>query len=156
VADLSRLVVYIRVSAPEAAVLQVGQPARLVGGGIEHAGRVQRVSLQADPATRLVEVEVAFPPAPGLIAGTLASIQIRVATRDDAVQVPRAAVRAGRAWVVDGDGRAEPRTVRVGLEAVDVAEVLSGIEPGERVVVQGGALLSEGAMVRVVNEADDV
>jgi membrane fusion protein, multidrug efflux system len=156
VADLSRLVVYIRVGASEAAGLQAGQPARLVGGGSEPAGQVQRVSLQADPATRLVEVEVAFPPAPGLIAGTLASIQVRVASRDDAVQVPRAAVRAGRAWVVDGDGRAVPRTVRVGLEAADVVEVLSGIEPGERVVVEGGALLSEGALVRVVNEADDV
>jgi hypothetical protein len=30
---------------------------------------------------------------------------------------------------------------------------VSGLQPGERVVVEGGALLSEGALVRIVNGA---
>jgi hypothetical protein len=32
-------------------------------------------------------------------------------------------------------------------------EILAGVEPGERVVVEGGGLLSEGALVRIVNDS---
>jgi RND family efflux transporter MFP subunit len=104
VADLSRLVVYLRVGAADAAEMTEGQPAQFGNTAVE--GRVQRIALQADPATRLVEVEVAFPPTAGLIPGTLATVRIGVASREQAVQVPRAAVRDGAVWVVDAEGRA--------------------------------------------------
>jgi membrane fusion protein, multidrug efflux system len=148
VADLSQLVVYVRVGAAEVAELRQGQTARVAGTGV--GGRVRRIALQADPATRQVEVEVAFPPAAGLIPGTLATVQVEVAERDDAVQVPRAAVREGAVWVVGEDGGATRRRVQVGLQSLDRVEIVSGVERGERVVVDGGALLSEGARVRVV------
>jgi membrane fusion protein, multidrug efflux system len=151
VADLSRLVVYLRVTATQAAELREGQPARSSGSA---EGQVQRVALQADPATRLVEVEVSFPPAAGLIPGTLATVQIGVAEREQAVQVPRAAVRDGRfVWIVDANDRAQRREVTVGLEGREMIEVSSGLQPGDRVVVEGGALLTEGALVRVVTTA---
>jgi membrane fusion protein, multidrug efflux system len=150
VADLSQLVVYLQVSAAEAAEIREGQPARFAAGGGQ--GRVRRVALQADPATRLVEVEVAFPPTAGLIPGTLATVQVQVASRADAVQVPRAAVRDAQVWVVGPDGRVTRRPVQVGLQSADRVEILAGIQPGERVVVEGGALLSEGAQVRVTTQ----
>jgi membrane fusion protein, multidrug efflux system len=149
VADLSQLVVYLQVSAAEAAEIREGQPARFAAAGAQ--GRVRRVALQADPATRLVEVEVAFPPAAGLIPGTLATVQVQTASRADAVQVPRAAVRDGAVWVVGDDGRAERRPVQVGLQGADRVEVMRGLRTGERVVVEGGSLLSEGTLVRIVN-----
>lgn len=158
VADLSRLVVYLRVGAAEAAELREGQSAEF--GNVGVTGRVRRVALQADPATRLVEVEIEFPPASGLIPGTLATVRIGVASRDQAVQVPRAAVREGAVWVVDGENQASRRPVVVGLQARDVVEIVSGLDPGEQVVVDGGGLLSEGAIVRIVNDTpaagDDV
>jgi RND family efflux transporter MFP subunit len=150
VADLSQLVVYLRVSATEAAEIREGQTAR-VPTGVE--GRVRRVALQADPATRLVEVEVAFPPTAGLIPGTLATVQVETATRSGVLQVPRDAVRDGAVWVVDGESRATRRPVQPGLQARDRVEIVSGLRAGERVVVQGGSLLSEGATVRVVDSA---
>jgi RND family efflux transporter MFP subunit len=149
VADLSQLIVYLQVSAAEAAGIREGQPARYAAGGA--SGRVQRVALQADPATRLVEVQVAFPPTAGLIPGTLASVEIQVASRDDAVQAPRAAVRDGTVWVVNEQNRVTRRRVQVGLESADAVELLAGAAPGERVVVEGGSLLSDGAQVRVVS-----
>lgn len=149
VADLSQLVVYLRVGAAEAAEIREGQRAILPSTGAE--GRVRRVALQADPATRLVEIEVAFPPAAGLIPGTLATVQIEVASRESAVQVPRTAVQDGAVWVVDEQGRAVRREVQVGLQSRDAAEIVSGLQAGERVVVEGGSLLSEGARVRIVS-----
>jgi membrane fusion protein, multidrug efflux system len=148
VADLSSLVVYLRLSASEAAEVREGQTARFAAGGAD--GRVRRIALQADPATRLVEVEVEFPPAAGLIPGTLATVRIEVASREDVVQVPRAALRDGRVWVVGADGRATRRAVHAGLESADRVEILSGLAAGELVVVEGGSLLSEGARVRTV------
>jgi membrane fusion protein, multidrug efflux system len=148
VADLSRLVVFVRMSAAEAAAVGVGQRAR---AGLSAEGAVNRVALQADPATRLVEVEVGFPPTAGLIPGTLAPVRIEVATRAAAVQVPRAAVRDDAVWVVTELGRAARRHVQTGLVDRDIVEIISGVEAGEQVVVDGGSLLSEGALVRVVN-----
>jgi membrane fusion protein, multidrug efflux system len=115
-------------------------------------GQVDRVALQADPATRLVEVEVGFPPGTGLIPGTLATVRIETASRASAVQVPRSAVRDSYVWIVTDDGRAARREVQTGIRGTEVIEIVGGLEPGERVVVEGGALLSEGAVVRVVNE----
>lgn len=151
VADLSELVVRIQVSAPEAAELRQGQPARLRSGAAQ--GQVRRVALQADPASRLVEVEVAFPPEAPLIAGTLATIEVQTARREDVLQVPRAALRDGSVWVLDDDSRATRRAVEVGIQTTDVAEIVAGLEPGDRVVVEGGTLLSEGAPVRIIDDA---
>jgi RND family efflux transporter MFP subunit len=148
VADLSRLVVRLHMSAADVREIEAGAPARVPGGG---EGEVQRIALQADPATRLVEVEVAFPPGSRLVPGTLERVDVRVGSQPDAVQVPREAVRDGVIWVIDGDERAVRRPVAVGLLTSERAEIRSGVDVGERVVVRGASLLSEGARVRVVN-----
>jgi membrane fusion protein, multidrug efflux system len=153
IADLSRLLVRLRVSADQAAELRTGQPARLPGR--EPTGRVRSIALQAEPATRLVEVEVEFPREAGLILGTLATVEIRIAARDEAVSVPREAVRDRVVWVVEGDERASRRVVTTGLEARDRVEIVSGVQAGERVVIAGGSLLGDGTRVRVVNGAAD-
>lgn len=154
VADLSQLVVRLNVSAREASAIREGQPARLASGAAQ--GEVRRVALQADPASRLVEVEVAFPPGSALIPGTLAAVEIQVASAEEAVQVPRSAVEEGMLWVVGENEQVTRRQVRVGLEGTDRVEIVSGLEAGERVVVEGGSLLSEGARVRIVNNAGAV
>jgi membrane fusion protein, multidrug efflux system len=153
VADLSRLLVRLRVSATQAAEIREGQPARLAGRD-DATGRVRRLALQAEAATRLVEVEVEFPRETGLILGTLTTVELRVAARPDAVVVPRAALRDDVVWVVDDD-RAVRRDVQVGLQGRDRVEIRSGVQPGDRVVVAGASLLSDGARVRVVNGAGD-
>jgi multidrug efflux pump subunit AcrA (membrane-fusion protein) len=109
VADLGRLLVRLRVSASQVAELREGQPARLPGR--DATGRVRRIALQADAATRLVEVEVEFPRETGLVLGTLATVEVRIAERTDAVSVPRAAVREGVTWVVGADSRVSRRVV---------------------------------------------
>jgi membrane fusion protein, multidrug efflux system len=149
VTDLGRWLVRLRVSAGQALEMREGQPARLLGR--DATGRVRRIGLQAEAATRLVEVEVEFPRDTDLILGTLATIEVRVAEREQAVWVPRAAVREDVAWVVGDEGRVSRRTVGVGLQARDRVEIVSGIQAGEQVVVAGASLLSDGAQVRVVN-----
>lgn len=152
VADLSELVVYARVGAADAAVIRQGQSARVPG--TPAVGEVRRVALQADPETRLVEVQVGFPPGAGLIPGTLATVEIETASSERTVRVPRAAISGGYAWVIGDDDRAARRAVDTGLASRDFVEILSGLQPGERVVVEGGSLLSDGAAVRVVDDRE--
>jgi hypothetical protein len=111
---------------------------------------VTRIALQADPETRLVEVEITFPAAAGAIPGTLVQVDVVVGRKAQALVVPRAALQNGGVWVVGEDGRVSLRTVQLGMQGSDRIEVLDGLQPGERVVVAGASLLAEGALARVV------
>jgi membrane fusion protein (multidrug efflux system) len=158
VSDLSRVQVLIQASVEQVRELAVGQPALLPAEGLE--GRLSRVALQADPESRLLEVELTFPgpgsrgtPEPGcdpVVPGTLVNAQIEVGRRAQALMVPEVAVRDDVVWVVDPAGVAHRRAVDVGLVGDGMVEILSGLSPGDRVVVAGASLLSEGAHTRVV------
>jgi membrane fusion protein (multidrug efflux system) len=153
VSDLSRLQVLLQVSPEQARELALGQPARVEAHGL--AGSVSRVALQASPVSRLLEIELTFPGSGGpeaerAVPGTLVTAAVEVGRRADALLVPRTAVRDGIAWVVDGDGVAHRREVTTGLEGDGQVEVLGGLAAGERVVVAGASLLSDGARTRIV------
>jgi multidrug efflux pump subunit AcrA (membrane-fusion protein) len=53
--------------------------------------------------------------------------------------------------VLNGNDQVELRAVEVGLRGEEWIEILSGVEPGERVVTEGTRLLSDGARARVVD-----
>lgn len=155
VADLSELVVRVQASPAEAAEIREGQTARMTSTGT--TGEVRRLALQADPESRLVEVEIAFPPGAGLFPGTLATVEVRVAQRENALRVPPEALQDGFVWLVGEDNQVSRRPVTTGLESASAVEILSGLDPDATVVVRGGSLLSQGARVRVVDrgvEAD--
>jgi membrane fusion protein (multidrug efflux system) len=154
VSDLSRLQVVLQVSADQARELAVRQPAAVPAHGLE--GSVSRVAMQADPVSRLLEVELTFPngaAGAGAVPGTLVTARVEVGRREAAVLVPRSAVSEGTAWVIDTAGVAHRRTVTTGLEGDGRVEIREGLTPGERVVVAGATLLSEGARTRVVGES---
>jgi membrane fusion protein (multidrug efflux system) len=151
VSDLSQLQVLVQVSAEQARELAVGQPALLPDHGLE--GAVSRVALQADPVSRLLEVELTFPggaAAADAVPGTLVTARVEVGRRASALLVPRTAVSEGVVWVVDSAGVAHRREVTTGLEGEGQVEILRGVAPGERVVVAGATLLSDGVRTRIV------
>lgn len=156
VSDLSRLQVLLQVSPSRARELALGQQAELPDYDLE--GRVTRIALQADPATRLLEVELTLPGAPAnssqssqmIVPGSLVTARIVVGRRQQTLLVPRAAVREGVVWVVDTDGVAHRRDVTIGLQGDESVEVVTGVTEGEQVVVAGASLLSDGAQTRIV------
>jgi hypothetical protein len=110
------------------------------------------VALQTDPVTRLLEVELTFPPAAAahVVPGALVPVDVVVGRRDAVVLVPQAAVSDQAVWVVDSAGLARRRVVEIGLVGGGMVEVTAGLAARERVVTAGASLLSEGARVRVV------
>lgn len=153
ISDLSRVQVLLGVSPGQREELAVGQRA-LLGPGLPQ-GRVTRIALQANPESRLIEVEVTFPGgvatggAP-LLPSTLATVDIVVGTRESTLQIPAPGLQDGSVWVVDDQGVAHARPVEVGLHGNGSVEILQGLEEGDRVVTAGASLLSDGVHTRVV------
>ncbi len=135
------------------------------------AGEVTRILPYLDPATRTnrVEVTLANPADPGTGQRRLKPAMFGRATlvlveREGAALVPERAVMrspeaqrggpddapAARVFVVGSDGGAHARGVRLGLRDGARREVLSGLAPGERVVVRGQHGLKSGDPVAVV------
>ncbi len=148
VSDLSRVQVLVNLSPDQAAELARGQQAWLPSQRLE--GQVTRIALQADPETRLVEMELTFPGAASVIPGTLVEVEVVVGSKAQALVVPRSALQNGGVWVLDTEDRAHLRTVEIGLQGRDRVEILGGLQPEQHVVVAGASLLSEGVLARVV------
>jgi membrane fusion protein (multidrug efflux system) len=79
--------------------------------------------------------------------------RIKGAVRPNAILVPQRSIQQGSkghfVWVVDKDGKAEARPVVVGSWNGDEWFVFEGLNAGERVVTDGGLLLSPGMPVTV-------
>ncbi|WP_278549881.1 efflux RND transporter periplasmic adaptor subunit [Desulfovibrio piger] len=157
--------VYVSFSIPEVhlpAVLALRQSGtgRVLArpdGGDEVEGRLDFVDNSVDTATGTIRLRATFDNRTrSLWPGRFVDVRLTLATHKDAVVVPSRAVQAG----VDGpyayavvDGRAELRNLAVGVQADTMTEVLQGIAPGEKVVVEGLMRLTPGAEV-VIRAAD--
>ena len=82
--------------------------------------------------------------------GYRVEVRIVVTEAKDAVKVPTSSLfRSGEEWAVFAveSGRARLRTIQVGRRNGLEAEVLSGLSPGERVVVHPADTLTDGVRV---------
>lgn len=146
----------------QALALAVGQLARWTApdGARSLDGAVHQLDLMADPGTHLLEGEALFANPDGrLVPGLLVSLRVRTAHLEAALIVPgRCLVAAeGRdaVWVVDGEGKAVLRPVTLGLRTSDSVEIAAGLAAGERVVLHGQSLLSEGVKVKRVGAGEE-
>jgi len=116
-------------------------------------GEVYFISPQLDSATRTALVKARIPnPGHKLKGGMFASLALTLLLRDSAIVVPEPAlVHNGDAvtvFVVDDKSVAQIRSVKIGLRLAGKAEVLSGVQAGEKVVVEGVQKLFPGASVK--------
>ena len=121
------------------------------GGALGH-GSVAGVSAAVDSATGSVAIRVvATTPARRLLAGESVGGRITVGVHSNAVVVPLSALVPGEeglhVFVVDEGGIAHETRVVVGERSDSAAEILSGLEGGERVVTEGAYGVSDGARI---------
>ena len=153
--DPARLWVRARVDQARAEGVTVGQAADIVLRSVPGAtlpGKVVRIELQSDAVTEERIVNVAFDPAPAqLYLGELAEVTIHLPGARDVLTVPRAALaqRNGRAgvWqVVDGRARFQP--VQSGMQTTGQAQIVSGLNAGDRIIAYSAKQLDDGVRVR--------
>jgi RND family efflux transporter MFP subunit len=137
--------------------LAPGQRAEVAfGGGRAGAwkARVVRAARSVDSATGSGEVRLAMEDKDAaLVLGASVSLRIAVREKADALTVPAASLRHGPEGtdevVIAALGKAAVRTVVRGLTDGDRVEIASGLETGDRVVVDDPVGLTDGAAVRV-------
>ena len=150
IGDLSEL--WLIAQAPERDAVRVrdGAPAEIPLAALPGQtlrGRVGWVGREVDAHSRTVPVRIVLPNADGrLKPGMFATAWIGTGGEGEkVVAVPAAALqRMDNQWVVflpSGEGRFEVRPVERGRDLGDEVAVLSGLKPGERVVVEGAFVL---------------
>lgn len=122
-------------------------------------GRITRISSSADPASRVFEVEATLPNPEGrLRVGMLATLRLPGGAGAPGLVVPLDAVvrpaddSAGYAVYVVGEAsapRARLRRVQLGEVSGNRIAVRDGLQPGERVVVRGATIVTDGQVVRI-------
>jgi len=136
--------------------LQPGQKAAVVAdafSGQRFAARVLTIAPAVDAQRGAIEVKFALEQdAPSYLREDMTlSVEVETARRERALVLPLVAVRdaisdSAVSVLVIQNGRAQSRSVRVGLRTLEAAEVLDGLSEGE-VVVTGGAT-QPGSRVR--------
>lgn len=117
-------------------------------------GQLTVLDNQVDPATGTIKMKASFANERlQLWPGAFVTVRLRARTWRDAVTVPPVAVQRGPrgafVFVVGDDLKAVRRTVTVGHEDPTVAVLAEGVQPGERVVVDGASRLSDGSKVTI-------
>lgn len=159
--DTSRLRLRFAVTDGESVHLRNDQPVEFRVKGFPDRtfrARLFHVDAAADPQTRMVAcLAEIVDPDPALKPGFFAQVSVEVAKTGDSIVVPDGALlpteKGFVAFVVE-DGKARQRLLALGLHTRQGGvEVLSGLAPGERIVVHGAQSLQDGVPVEVVEEA---
>jgi len=147
-------------TVPEAFLGAMTPGARVIAQSVSYPGRnfegvVKTVGSRIDPITRAATVRAQVPNADhALRPGMLLTVQV-LTTQHLALVVPESAVFQvqNRAYVYRvEDFVAHQQQVQVGSRHFGTAEVLTGLNDGDLIVVEGIVKLREGLKVRYENE----
>ncbi len=154
VTDLTRLKVTVGLTEREVADLVVGQSVRVtssVNPQVHCTGRIAAIGFKAMGPTRAFPVEVWIDePDARLHPGMTVALMIEVSTIESAVLVHVNDIfeddEGTYVWVVEAK-RATRRKVETGQKIDERIVIASGLVAGDRVVLTGGDMLREGALV---------
>jgi RND family efflux transporter MFP subunit len=117
-----------------------------------YEGKVLVIDNQVDPSIAAVRVKAQIPnDAMSLLPGQFARVSLTASTLKDALAVPSEAIimnpKGRMVFVVDKDNKATSKPVKVIYEYLGKS-VITGIEAGDKVVVEGKQSLRPGGKVR--------
>lgn len=118
-------------------------------------GKLLFTDLAVDPSTGSVSLRAEVPnPKHELLPGMFVTVRIPEALADNAISVPQRAVQGNAqgqvVMVVDGEGKVNPRPIKVGSMAGSDFLVESGLQGGEQVIVNGLQKAKPGSVVKPV------
>lgn len=156
ISENSRMVIKAGVSDSDAVSVRVGQPAIVEMGSAGRAPlklKITRVYPSADPATRLVPIELGLSVGNVVSQGSFARVSLVTEKKENVVVIPFDAViqkPGGKSVVfVVEQGKAHVRPIMTGSEWKGKVEIISGLSIGESLVVRGQEMLKDGVEVKV-------
>lgn len=157
IADLSKIWVIVTLYEYQLPYLQTGQRAVMTLPyipGQSFEGEVIFIYPYLEAKTREVQVRLEFDNFDGLLKpGMFTNVELHNTLAAERTLAPRSAVidtgKRQIAFVSLGEGKFEPRDVRLGVETDDgLVEIQDGLKPGDMVVVSGQFLIDSEAKMR--------
>jgi multidrug efflux system membrane fusion protein len=129
------------------------------GGGKKIAdGVLQTFDSQIDPTTGTIKLRAQFPnETETLYPNQFVNVQLLLDTHKGVTTMPTAGVQRGVpgtfVYLVNADDTVSVRKIDLGVTDGDRVEVRSGLQPGDKIVVDGADKLRDGAKINVRAEA---
>ena len=122
-------------------------------------GQLETLDNQIDVTTGTLKMKARFENADdALFPNQFVNVRLHVLTRKDVTAIPTAAIQQGSAgafvFLVQADDTVQVRQVKLGAVNNGMVAVNEGLQPGDRVVVEGTDRLRAGAKVDVVGGSD--
>jgi multidrug efflux system membrane fusion protein len=122
-------------------------------------GSLQTFDSQIDPTTGTIKLRAQFEnDKRTLYPNQFVNIRLLLDTHKDVMTMPSAGIQRGVpgtfVYLVNADSTVSVRPVKLGVTDGDRVEVMSGLEPGDRIVIDGADKLREGTKVIVRSAAD--
>jgi RND family efflux transporter MFP subunit len=143
----------LEAAVPEAIIDRVSLGSKLMVriGSNELEGVVREMSPTADPNSRTLLVKLDLPATPGLRTGQFGRVAVPVA-ETSVLRVPASAIlRRGQMELVfiNNSRRAQLRIVKTGKSIGAEVEIVSGVNAGEQIIIEGAANLADGQPIEV-------
>lgn len=159
--DPTSLVVRVAVPEAQSQKVQEDRPVSVrldAYDGKIFRGRISRMYPDLDRRMRTRTAEIQILDTAKLAPGMFARLTAALRTEAGATVVPSEAVivtpKGKRVAYVVQENRVHRRDISTGLEAKGRVQILSGLKPGEQVVVAGNEKLKDGAKVRLKKGKD--
>jgi Cu(I)/Ag(I) efflux system membrane fusion protein len=156
IADLSKVWLYVDVYEDELPWVAVGDKATIsvtAIPGTTFEGVLSYIYPYAESMTRTIKVRMEFDNPDGLLKPDMfADVTIKARELHDVIVVPsESIIRSGireQVFVQRGPGKFEPRDVTIGVSSEGLTEIITGVEPGEQVVVSAQFLIDSESKLR--------
>ena len=117
-----------------------------------YQGTFKVLDRTVDPTTGTLKVEATFPnPGGYLRPGQFARLRVAVSEQENAILVPQRAVQelqgAKTVMVVDAKNMVSVRSIKLGDKSDKEIVVLDGLNPGDRVIIEGMQKVRPGSQV---------
>jgi membrane fusion protein, multidrug efflux system len=122
-------------------------------------GTLQTFDSQIDPTTGTIKLRATFPNEnEALFPNQFVNIRLLLDTHKDATTMSTAGIQRGVpgtfVYLVNADSTVTVRPVKLGVTDGDRVEILSGLNVGDRIVIDGADKLRDGAKINLRQEAD--
>jgi RND family efflux transporter MFP subunit len=140
--------------------IRAGGPVILVIDALNQTfkGKVAEVVPSVDPMSRTFTVKIALG-GQGLKTGLYVKVRIPTGARDALIIPVSAIVEKGQltgVYAVDSQGVISYRLIRFGKRFEDNVEILSGLRPGDKIIVTGVERAVDGGIIAATSQAGSV
>lgn len=156
IADISMLKTTIHIPEGQVTGVRVGNEADIAlpaYPGKKLVGKITRIAPVADLPAHTFAAEVSVDNSEGLLAGVYANVSLIGEPREQVLTIPMHAIvmrdDQQTVFVADAQGVVQRRVLALGYSDDKVAEVLSGLDEKDTIVVEGHNKLREGSRINL-------